>query len=197
MRTRAPALIPLFRSDLQARLLAALLLGAEELTAADLQERLEASRSGLHQELRRLVDAGVLERRTVGRTALYRPATDSPIVGPLTELVQRTMGVEAELRRQLAAVPGVEAAAIYGSWAAGTKIAPLSDVDVLVIGDPDPDALERSAREVERLSGREVNITLYGRADWLERLERGSGFAATVLERPLIHLRGDIPGARP
>jgi DNA-binding transcriptional ArsR family regulator len=197
MRTKSPALVPLFRSDLQARLLAVLLLGAhEEMTAAELQERLGASRTGVHQELRRLLDAGVLERRSVGRTALYRPARDSPILGPLTELVQRTIGVESELRRRLAEIPGIEAAAIYGSWAAGTRIAPTSDVDVLVIGQPDPDQLEHAVRAVERLSGREVNLTLYDRADWLERLERGSGFAATVLDRTLIRLHGDVPGAR-
>jgi predicted nucleotidyltransferase len=191
----SPPLAPFFRSELQARVLALLLLGAdEELTAADVQERLGASRSGVHQELRRLLDAGVLERRSVGRTALYRPARESPVVGPLTELVQRTIGVESELRRRLSAVPGVEAAAIYGSWAAGTQIGPLSDVDVLVIGDPDADELERAARAVEQLSGREVNLTLYDRTEWEERLERGSGFASTVLDRPLVELHGQIPG---
>lgn len=194
MRTQPPAIAPFFRSQLQARLLAALLLSAtEEVGVPELQDRLGASRSGINQELGRLLDAGILTRRMVGRSALYRPAADSPLVGPLRTLVERTVGVEPELRRALAAVDGVEAAAIYGSWAAGTSVRPLSDVDVLVIGDADADALERAIRRVERLAGREVNLTRYDRDDWLERVRQGSGFARTVLDRPRIALVGEIP----
>jgi predicted nucleotidyltransferase len=194
MRTQPPAIAPFFRSQLQARLLAALLLSAtEEVGVSELQDRLGASRSGIHQELGRLLDAGILTRRMVGRSALYRPAEDSPLVEPLRTLVERTVGVEPELRRALAAIDGVEAAAIYGSWAAGTSVRPLSDVDVLVIGDADADALERAIREVERRAGREVNLTRYDRDDWLERVRQGSGFARTVLDRPRIALVGEIP----
>jgi predicted nucleotidyltransferase len=194
MRTQPPAIAPFFRSQLQARLLAALFLSAtEEVGVPELQNRLGASRSGINQELGRLLDAGILTRRMVGRSALYRPAEDSPLVEPLRTLVERTVGVEPELRRALAAVDGVEAAAIYGSWAAGTSVRPLSDVDVLVIGDADADALERAIREVERLAGREVNLTRYDRDDWLERVRQGSGFARTVLDRPRIALVGEIP----
>ncbi len=194
MRTQPPAIAPFFRSQLQARLLAALLLGTtEEVGAPELQDRLGASRSGINQELGRLLDAGILTRRMVGRSALYRPAEDSPLVEPLRTLVERTVGVEPELRRALAAVDGVEAAAIYGSWAAGTSVRPLSDVDVLVIGDTNADELERAIRRVERLAGREVNLTRYDRDDWLERVRLGSGFARTVLDRPRIALVGEIP----
>src|SRR3954463_7578773 len=121
MRTQAFTLAPFFRSELQANLLAALLLGLDaEVTAGELQERLGASRSGVHKELQRLIDAGVVQRRNVGRRALYRPAADSPIMEPLTTLVERTFGVELELRRRLADVEGIEAAALFGSWAGGS-----------------------------------------------------------------------------
>ena len=190
----APSLAPFFRSELQAALLAVLLLGSdEELSAAELQRRSGASRSGVHKELQRLADAGIVERRTVGRSSLYRRAEDSPLLDPLTALVERTLGVEPELRRRLAEMDGIEAAAIFGSWADGS-VGPRSDVDVLVIGTPDADALERAARAVERLAGREVNLTLYDGRDWRERVARGAGFAATVLDRPLITLIGAIPG---
>jgi predicted nucleotidyltransferase/biotin operon repressor len=196
MRTSAPALAPFFRSDLQARLLAALLLGADaEVSAADLQAQTGASRAGVHQELQRLMDAGVIERRMVGRTALYRRAASSPLLEPLTMLVERTVGAEPELRRRLAAVPGVLAAAIYGSWAAGASIHPSSDVDVLVIGEPDADRLEREVRAVERQVGRDVSLTVFDADEWAERVAGRAGFAATVLERPLIALVGQIPGA--
>jgi predicted nucleotidyltransferase len=149
----------------------------------------------VHQELQRLLDAGVVERRTVGRTGLFRRASASPLLEPLTALVERTLGVEPALRRRLRDVRGIEAAAIYGSWAAETSVSPTSDVDVLVIGEPDRDQLEAAAREVEQLAGREISFAVYDPADWAERVARGSGFATTVLGRPLVRLMGAIPGA--
>jgi predicted nucleotidyltransferase/biotin operon repressor len=193
MRTQAPDLLPLFRSDLQARLLATLLLGPErEVAAAELQERLGASRSGVNQELRRLRAAGILEQRTEGRSGMYRVAAESPLVPPLRLLLERTLGVEVELRRRLAGLAGIEAASIFGSWAQG-DIRPSSDIDLLVIGTPDADDIERAARAVERQSGREINLSVYTPADWNERVRSGSGFAHTVLARPMIELIGSIP----
>lgn len=191
MRTSSPDLLPVFRSDLQARMLAALLSTPGEVSAADLQNRLGGSRSGINQELRRLCNAGILERRAVGRSALYRVAGDSPLVPPLRTLVERTLGVEPELRRRLTDLEGVEAAAIYGSWATGV-VKPGSDVDVLVIGSPDRDELERTIRTVEERAGRDVNLSVYDREDWSRRAGRGSGFAQTVLQRPMIELIGSV-----
>jgi predicted nucleotidyltransferase len=195
MRTSAPVIAPFFRSDLQARLLALLLLGSEtELSAADIQSQLGASRAGIHKELTRLMDAGVIERRMIGRAALYRPAAASPLLEPLTMLVERTIGIEPELRRRLRDVDGVEAAVLFGSFASGAAVGPASDVDVLVIGRPDRDALEREMRFVEQIAGREINLSVYDPADWQQRVQRGSGFAATVLQRPLVALIGTVPG---
>jgi predicted nucleotidyltransferase len=193
MRTKAPDRLPLFRSDLQARLLAILILGPDaELSSSELLERVGGSRAGLHSELRRLLDAGLIERRSVGRASLYRAAADSPLLPPLRELLTRTVGVEAELRRRLAQIDGRDAAVIHGSWAQASRMRPTSDVDLLVIGRPDRDDLERAAREVERMSGRDLDLSVYEPDDWAERVRRRSAFATSVLERPWISLVGDL-----
>src|SRR5687768_17308182 len=117
MRTSAPPSLPIFRSDLQARVLAALLLGADRpLSSSRLAELTGGSPASLHRELRRLEDAGIVEHERVGRTKLYRAAPGSPLRAPLRELLERTLGVEPLLREKVAAVPGVRAAAIFGSW---------------------------------------------------------------------------------
>ena len=192
MRTAAPATLPLFRSDLQARLLAVLLApGAEPLTAAELRERLGASPASLHRELERLTGAGIVEAESVGRTLRHRAAPDSPLVGPLRELVRRTLGVEAVLARDLAALDGIEAAAIYGSWARGA-ITPRSDIDVLIVGDVEPAAAYDAVREAERLSGREVDVRVYAADDLRRRAADGSTFIGEVLTHDLTPLVGDV-----
>ncbi|MDX6698901.1 MAG: hypothetical protein QOE65_2298 [Solirubrobacteraceae bacterium] len=192
MRTKPPGALPIFRSDLQARLLAVLLLGDDRpASTRDLGTATGASAASLHRELRRLEDAGIVEHDRVGRSKLYRAAIGSPLHAPLRELLERTLGVETTLRERLAAVPGVELAAIFGSWAAG-RVASDSDVDVLVVGDVERDRLLREIREVERVAGREVNVTAYDSAEFERRRADRGGFVATILSRPLTPLIGEL-----
>ncbi len=192
MRTKPPDVLPIFRSDLQARLLAALLLDdGEPLTAQDLLDRLGATSTTLHRELGRLERAGLIEHDRVGRTRRYRAATDSPIHEPLRELLQRTLGVEPLLRRALDGVDGVAAAAIFGSWAAGETNED-SDIDLLVVGEMDRDDLLSKVREVEAQAHREIDVTAYGADEFARRRGAGSGFLTTVLRGPLIELVGKV-----
>lgn len=193
MRTAGPALLPIFRSDLQARLLSILLLEeGDPIPTPELARRTGASAASLHRELRRLADAGLIERDAVGRTKRYWAARGSPLHEPLRDLVTRSLGVEATLRSRLQSLPGVEAAAIFGSWAAG-RVGPDSDIDLLVVGNVDRDGLLALAREVELLAGREVNVTAYRPAEFRRLRGERAGFLATVLDRPLIPLVGDLP----
>jgi predicted nucleotidyltransferase len=191
MRTKAPATLPLFRSDLQARLLAILFLGDEAgLSVADLVERTGATRSSLHRELHRLLDAGILERESVGRTQLYR-AADSPVRKPLTDLLARTLAVDQVLAERLAALEGVDVAALYGSWAAG-RVGPGSDIDLLVVGTVEYEDLIAALRPVERRAGREIGVKLFRPGEYRERLGADSGFLRTVLSRPIRELVGRL-----
>jgi predicted nucleotidyltransferase len=184
--------LPIFRSELQARLLALLLPTPERRwTAAELQERLGAVQQTLSNELRRLVSSGLLEVETVGRTKLYSAASTSPLYEPLRELVERTLGVEELLEAKLAEIEGVEAAAVFGSWAAGAEISAASDVDLLVIGDVDFDRVADALREVEEVAGREIHLVLYARDELREKLASGSGFVENVLRGELKPLIGD------
>jgi hypothetical protein len=88
----------------------------------------------------RLVGAGLPTDRRVGNVRLLRAATDTPLSRPLTDLLAVTYGPLPVLTDALAAVPGVERAFIYGSWAARYRGEPgpvPDDVDVLA-SDDDP-----------------------------------------------------------
>ncbi len=192
MRTVPPPLLPLFRSHLQAELLAALFLGdGEPMTTAALQARTQASRASLHRELGRLEAAALIDVERVGRSKRYSAATQSPLHDPLRELLERSLGVEKQLLAQLAALPGVEHAAIFGSWAA-EQPSPRSDIDLIVVGHPTRDDLLAALRKVETAVGREIDVVTYEAREFRDELRRGSGFLATLLEGPLTPLVGDL-----
>jgi predicted nucleotidyltransferase len=104
-------------------------------------------------------------------------------------VLTRAFGVPAVLAGELAGVAGIASAVVFGSWAArhagqgGTR--PVDDIDVLVLGDPDRDALYEAAARAEDRLGRPVQVTVRD-ASWLES---GSGsFHDTVTSRPMLQL---------
>jgi DNA-binding transcriptional ArsR family regulator len=107
MRTEAPLLAPIFRSDGQARLLSTLLLTGDELSITDLAKRAGLAYPTAHREVARLVDAGILIERQVGRTRLIRANGDSPLVGPLREILMVATGPVVVLAEQLGRIDGI------------------------------------------------------------------------------------------
>lgn len=192
MRTMPPDLLPIFRTNLQAELLAALFLGDDEAaTATDLVERTSGPVASVYRELARLVDAGLIERERERRGAGFRPAKTSPLYEPMRELLERTMAVEPQLTRALTTLDGIETAAIFGSWAA-RKPGGDSDIDLLVVGDMDRDELLARVKRIEHLAGREIDVTAYRADEFARRRDEGSGFLRTVLRGPLIELVGKV-----
>jgi predicted nucleotidyltransferase len=190
MRTKAPALLPLFRSELQLRLIALLAESDREWTARELADSLEASAASLHRELHRLLAAGLVARRSVGRTQLYRGASESPLYQPLRDLVTKSVGVESEIRRTLEEFPGIELGLIHGSWATG-KVQPTSDVDVLIVGDAPYRELRSQLYRLGQRLGRRIDPVVFNPAEFRERLAEGNSFIRGALERPHLVLIGD------
>lgn len=192
MRTEAPLLAPLFRSEGQARLLSVLLLGDHELSITDLADRGQMPYPTVHREITRLLDAGILVERQVGRTRLIRANPESPLTEPLRQILLVATGPVALLAEELGNVPGVQSAFLYGSFAArmrGVDGRAPSDIDVMVVGTPDAAAVYDACRRVEHLVGRPVNPTISTR----EELSHESGFLEHVRANPIVQVLGEPP----
>lgn len=192
MRTEAPLLAPVFRSDGQARLLAVLLLGDDELSITDLAGRAHMAYPTAHREVARLLEAGILAERQVGRTRLIRSNRDSPLAGPLREIVLVATGPVVLLAEEFVELPGVDVAFLYGSFAArmrGVEGPSPKDIDVMVVGEPDAAAVYRACGRVEQLVGRPVNPTIVK----AQEFGRGNGFLDHVRSSPIIPIVGELP----
>ena len=189
MRTAVPSLLPIFRSEMQVRLLALVLLQPERAwTLHELAEAVAAPQSSVHRELARAQAAGVIRRDDTARPYRFTAATDDAAYASLADLLRRAVGVESELQTILDR-PDVAAAVIYGSWASGAR-RPDSDIDVLVIGDAALRDLRRLLRPVENATGRRIDLTLMRADEFLQA--RGSSFAHKVRDSPTVQLVGDL-----
>ena len=170
MRSAAPALLPIFRSRLQAEILTALLLDPErEYSITDLARRFDAAVSTVHGEIGRLVEAGLLQRRNAGRSAMVRANPANRIVRPLTELMFRTWGPTQVIAEEFSGLPGAERVLIFGSWAArylDWPGPPPNDLDVLVVGHPARSAVYDAADRAQQRLAMPVNPVIRPGSAW-------------------------------
>src|SRR5579872_5116670 len=153
MRTSAPALAPIFRSDEQLRILAQLYTGSdEELSITQLATQAGVAIGTASREAARLAEHGLVRTRQLGRMRMVAPNWSLPWARELRAILVQTVGAVGLLSVELARVPDVEEVWIFGSWAARYEGEPgpfPRDIDVLVIGAPDRSRINRAIRTVE------------------------------------------------
>ncbi len=166
----------------------------QEYSVSELAAHAQSSVRAVSQEVARLEASGLLRSRKIGNVRLVRAETDGPLARPLTDLLAVAYGPRPVLTDHLSAVEGIEHAFIYGSWAArySGEAGPVpADVDVLVVGEADLDALYEAARSAEKVLGRPVNARQVRPQVWGRK--PADPFLASIRSRPLIEidLRGE------
>jgi predicted nucleotidyltransferase len=171
--------------------LAYLFLHAErEQTIAELQQATGIPQQTVSREVGRLVNAGLLAGRRVGRLHFVTPNEASPYFPELARLLLKAFGPRSVLAEELCSLAGVEEAYLFGSWARryeGKPGPPLGDIDVVVIGQPDVDAIYEACQEASAILGQEVNPVVLTPAEW--RSNR-SGFVQELHKGTLVALTG-------
>ena len=172
MRSAAPALLPVFRSHLQADILAALLLNpGREYSMTELAQRFGAPLSTVHGEVKRLIEAGLLRRRNVGRSAMVQANPGSRLVEPLAELLLLSWGPLQVIADEFAGLDGAERVLIFGSWAARylqRPGPPPHDLDVLVVGRPTRESVYDAADRAQQRLAMPVNPVIRPAEAWRE-----------------------------
>ena len=107
MRTSAPQLLPIFRSQGQGRLLARVYLQPDRpATIAELARELELDDGGLTREADRLERAGLVRTERVGRSRLLHRNEESPYFHELYGLLLKAFGPATSVGEELSGVEG-------------------------------------------------------------------------------------------
>jgi DNA-binding transcriptional ArsR family regulator len=148
------------------------------------------SPGSLHRELRALADMGLLLREEEGRQVYYRANTQCPVFEDLAGLLRKTAGLVDVLREALAPIADkVEEAFVYGSMARGTEHAH-SDVDLLVIGNLEFADVVLALAAAQGTLRREINPTVFTRAEFERKRKQGDSFVAQVWRGPKLRVLG-------
>lgn len=179
-------------TPVQQRLLG-LLFGqpARRFQSAEIIRLAAGGTGGVHRQLQRLADVGLVLATRDGNQKYYQANSRSPIFPELRGLVQKTVGVVEPLRRALLPVAKlIHSAFVFGSSATKTDRAD-SDLDLLVISDQltYPEAYE-ALLEAERVIGRPVNPVVMTRAEWKRKRSGADSFVKRIVAQPKLFVLG-------
>jgi predicted nucleotidyltransferase len=119
----------------------------------------------------------------------YSLNTRHPLFKELKGIVSKTVGVEGTVRKALSSFKNIRLAFIYGSFASSREKM-TSDIDLMIIGQPNTSLLNDKIAKLERKLRREIYPTIYSLQEYRAKKRVGSGFIEELLSAPKIMLIG-------
>lgn len=145
----------------------------------------------ISKELCKLENEGVFIAETKGNQKHFYLNKRYPLYSELKSIVFKTVGVEGRLKDIIGKAKGIQLSFIYGSYAANKENAS-SDIDLLIVGNPNEDELLERIESAEQALGREINYNIYPAAEFKGKRTKKDNFITNVLKKPKIMLKGDI-----
>jgi uncharacterized protein len=143
----------------------------------------------VQRELRQLVDAGLVTRKTLGTHTLFSANPASPVFAEMRSLVAKTVGIHDVL---LAALQPLELkinlAFVYGS-VARSRESHQSDIDLMIVGSSHFEDVVARIAEAQKMLSREINPTVYTVDEFRSKVH--GNFLKTVLNDKKLFLIGD------
>lgn len=143
--------------------------------------------TNLSRELSRLEKEGLLQSEIEGRQRYYSINRGYPYLKPLFTMLQGSVGIIPAIKDALQDIEGIDNAYIYGSFAKNGADAS-SDIDLLIIGEPEHGLLASEVRRVEKMLKREVNYTVLKPRELRSKLKAHDPFISDIWHGPRITL---------
>lgn len=143
----------------------------------------------VQRELRQLVDAGLVNRKTVGVQTFYTANQESPVFAEIKSLIIKTVGMHDVLVAALDPLrKKIDLAFVYGSVAQSIE-STRSDVDLMIVGKVDFGGIVEKLADAQRILNREINPTVYSVKEF--RKKARENFLKTVLAGKKLFIIGD------
>jgi len=155
----------------------------------EIQRILGYSAGSIRRELLKFQGDNLFNTQREGNLLYYALNMEHPLFKELKAIVAKTVGIEGSLRNALSSVGKIEIAFIYGSFAAKREKG-TSDIDLMIIGNPDTSQLNEKIAALEKRLKREINPTIYAFAEYKAKKKAKSGFIMDLLKNPKIMVIG-------
>jgi len=138
-----------------------------------------------------LVRDGILQDERKGNLRFFRLNKNYPLYEELKNIISKTVGIQYQLKNLVNDFKEIDCAFIFGSMAKNQEVSN-SDIDLMIIGNPDADLLTEKIVELERILKREINYQIYSKHEIIKKLEEQGSFFINVFSSQMIILKGNI-----
>jgi len=159
----------------------------------ELQRMLGYSAGSIRRELLRFQKDNLFTTQKIGNLLYYSLNTKHPLFEELKSIISKTVGVEGSLRKLLSSIRQIKIAFICGSFASKSQRA-ASDIDLMIIGNPDISNLNEKIARLEKKLKREINTSIYSWEEYKTKKKAKGGFILDLLKNPKIMLIGKENG---
>lgn len=156
----------------------------------ELERILDIPVGNIRRELLSLEKSGLFKREEIGKQVYYLINKKSPIFEEFKKIVSKTIGVEGLIKNTLKNIEGIEVSFIYGSFAKGKEDL-LSDIDLMIVGNPNEDVLISKISSIEDDLKREINYNIFSPKDFKKGLAEKEVFLEEIIDSPKIFITGD------
>ena len=156
----------------------------------ELERILSLPVGNIRRELLSLEKSGLFKREEMGKQVYYSVNKESPIFEEFKRIVSKTIGIEGLIKDALEKVKGIEIAFIYGSFAK-EKEDQFSDIDLMIIGNPNEDILITKISSVEEKLKREINYSIFSLDDFKKGLKKKEVFLEEIISNPKLFIIGN------
>ena len=140
--------------------------------------------------LNTLVNEGILKNERRANARYFWINKECPLYEELKSIVFKTIGIQGSITSALSHLQEIRFAFIYGSYAKNKEHKD-SDIDVMVIGSVDEDALIAQLDQLENQLKREINYHLYTFNAFKLGIKNKDAFLLGILKEKKVMLSGE------
>ncbi|MBL7141587.1 nucleotidyltransferase domain-containing protein [Patescibacteria group bacterium] len=144
----------------------------------------------IRREILSLEKRGLFKSERRGNLLYFYLNKKHPFYKELKSIIFKTIGAEGKLKELLKDIKDIKLAFIFGSFAK-SKEDSFSDIDLMLIGNPNEDVLISKISSIEKGLGREINYSIFSVKDFKKGLARREVFLEEILKNPKIFIIGD------
>lgn len=142
------------------------------------------------KDINKLVESGILFSRFRANSRFFELNKKYHLYKELKSIFFKTVGVEGRLKEILKNIKNIDIAFIFGSYAKNKEDS-FSDIDLMIIGDPNEDFLVEEIFELEKRINREINYHIFSRKELKDKVKKKNSFIKGILSGPKIFLIGN------
>jgi predicted nucleotidyltransferase len=142
----------------------------KEFYLSEIAKMVKTSAGTAQRELNKLLRNDLIIFKKKAGLNIYTLNKRYSLLREIESMVRKTIGAEAELKKELSKIKNISFALLFGSYVKG-EFRSDSDLDLFVIGDVKVDDVHKAAQKVEDIIGREISYHMANKREFFEKLK--------------------------